>query len=293
MVEEMERRMLEELRQSLGPLPGAIDTPEGSTQGDDFYPPLPLEPPPQPTGLSEPPTVRTGSEDSGQTPRPREGNTGGRLSSVGSEVVGGTEEEATTQKMMLAIMNMMMETNKDMIAERKHREEQEKKKEQETVGGIVEGISEGVQLAMGRQASATPGVAEMSGGIKLPLPDLWRGERSKLTAFISECEVHFEINAHKFPTDQNGLASAYFAAFQRYVAVLGWGDDGNLMDRAKNGLKSHLLDEIPRHGKVFKTVRELIEFVVPMDNRLHQQRVEKENEKKRKEVKEQGERREE
>ncbi|EIW65663.1 hypothetical protein TREMEDRAFT_66391 [Tremella mesenterica DSM 1558] len=136
-VEETERRMLEELRQCLGPLPGAIDTPKGSTQGDDFYPPLPLEPPPQPTGLSEPPTVRTGSEDSGQTPRPREGNTGGRLSPAGSEVVGGTEEEATTQKMMLAIMNMMMEMNKDMIAERKHREEQEKKKEQETGGGIV------------------------------------------------------------------------------------------------------------------------------------------------------------
>ncbi|RXK34898.1 hypothetical protein M231_07846 [Tremella mesenterica] len=201
-VEETERRTLEELRQSLGPLPGAIDTPKGSTQGDDFYPPLPLEPPPQPTGLSEPPTVRTGSEDSGQTPRPREGNTGGRLSSAASEVVGGTEEEATTQKIMLAIMNMMMEMDKDMIAERKHREEQEKKKEQGTVGGIVKGISEGVRLAMGRQASATPGVAEMSGGIKLPLPDLWRGERSKFTAFISECEVHFEINARKFPTDR-------------------------------------------------------------------------------------------
>ncbi|EIW72018.1 hypothetical protein TREMEDRAFT_58162 [Tremella mesenterica DSM 1558] len=55
-VEETERRMLEELRQSLGPLPGAIDTPKGLTQGDEFYPPLPLEPPPQPTGLSEPPT---------------------------------------------------------------------------------------------------------------------------------------------------------------------------------------------------------------------------------------------
>ncbi|EIW73232.1 hypothetical protein TREMEDRAFT_59398 [Tremella mesenterica DSM 1558] len=76
-VEETERRMLEELRQSLGPLPGAIDAPEGSTQGDDFYPPLPFEPPPQQTGLPEPPVVRTGSEDSGQTPRPREGNTGG------------------------------------------------------------------------------------------------------------------------------------------------------------------------------------------------------------------------
>ncbi|EIW72059.1 hypothetical protein TREMEDRAFT_58212 [Tremella mesenterica DSM 1558] len=137
-VEETERRMLEELRQSLGPLPGAIDTPEGSTQGDDFYPPLPFEPPPQQTGLPEPPAVRTGSEDSGQTPRPREGNTGGRLSSAGSEVVGGNEEEATTQKMMLAIMNMMMEMNKDMIAERKRQEEQEKKKEQETVGGIGE-----------------------------------------------------------------------------------------------------------------------------------------------------------
>ncbi|EIW71490.1 hypothetical protein TREMEDRAFT_60420 [Tremella mesenterica DSM 1558] len=139
-VEETERRMLEELRQSLGPLPGAIDTPEGSTQGDDFYPPLPFEPPPQQTGLPEPPAVRTGSEDSGQTPRPREGNTGGRLSSAGSEVVGGTEEEVTTQKMMLAIINMMMEMNKDMIAERKRREEQEKKKEQETVGGIIEGV---------------------------------------------------------------------------------------------------------------------------------------------------------
>ncbi|EIW67534.1 hypothetical protein TREMEDRAFT_64121 [Tremella mesenterica DSM 1558] len=138
-VEETERRMLEELRQSLGPLPGAIDTPEGSTQGDEFYPPLPLESPPQPTGLSEPPTVRTGSEGSGQTPRPREKDTEGGLSSAGSEEVGRTEEEATTQKMMLAMMNMMMEMNRDMIAERRRREEQEKKKEQETVGGIVEG----------------------------------------------------------------------------------------------------------------------------------------------------------
>ncbi|EIW65579.1 hypothetical protein TREMEDRAFT_66406 [Tremella mesenterica DSM 1558] len=81
-VEETERRMLEELRQSLGPLPGAIDTPEGSTQGDEFYPPLPLEPPPQPAGLSEPPTLRTGSEGSGQTPRPREWDAEGRLSSA-------------------------------------------------------------------------------------------------------------------------------------------------------------------------------------------------------------------
>ncbi|EIW69308.1 hypothetical protein TREMEDRAFT_62171 [Tremella mesenterica DSM 1558] len=136
-VEETERRMLEELRQSLGQLPGANDTPKGSTQGDDFYPPLPLEPPPQPIGLSEAPTVRTGSEGSGQTPRPRERNAESRLSLAGSEVVGGTEEEATTQKMMLAIMNMMMEMNKDMIAERKHQEEQEKKKEQETVGEIL------------------------------------------------------------------------------------------------------------------------------------------------------------
>ncbi|RXK39622.1 hypothetical protein M231_03124 [Tremella mesenterica] len=104
--------------------------------------------------------------------------------------------------MMLAMMNMMMEMNRDMIAERRRREEQEKKKEQETVGGIVEGISEGVRFAMGRQAPATPGVAEIGGGIKLPLPDLWRGERSKLTAFISECEVHLRINARKFPTDR-------------------------------------------------------------------------------------------
>ncbi|EIW71312.1 hypothetical protein TREMEDRAFT_60242 [Tremella mesenterica DSM 1558] len=137
-VEETERRMLEELRQNLGPLPGAIDTPEGSTQGDDFYPPLPLEPPPLPTGLSEPPTVGTGSEGSGQTPRPREKNTEGGLSSAGSEGVGRAEEEATTQKMMLAMMNMMMEMNRDMIAERRRREGQEKKKEQETVGGIGE-----------------------------------------------------------------------------------------------------------------------------------------------------------
>ncbi|RXK39626.1 hypothetical protein M231_03128 [Tremella mesenterica] len=144
-----------------------------------------------------------GSKGSGQTPRPRERNTEGRLSLAGSEAVRGTEEEATTQKMMLAMMNMMMEMNRDMIAERKRWEEQEKKKEQETVGGIVEGISEGVRFAMGRQASGTPGVAEMGGGIKLPLPDLWRGKRSKLTtACISECEIHFEINAHKFPTDQ-------------------------------------------------------------------------------------------
>ncbi|EIW68902.1 hypothetical protein TREMEDRAFT_62620 [Tremella mesenterica DSM 1558] len=135
-VEETERRMLEELRQSLGPLPGAINTPEGSTQGDDFHPPLPLEPPPEPTGLSETPTVSTGSEGSGQTPRPKERNAEGRLSSSGSEDVGGIEGSVGTQKMMLAMMNMMMEMNRDMIAERKRREEQEKKKEKETFVGL-------------------------------------------------------------------------------------------------------------------------------------------------------------
>ncbi|EIW70139.1 hypothetical protein TREMEDRAFT_30259, partial [Tremella mesenterica DSM 1558] len=198
---------------------------------------------------------------------------------------------------------------------------------------------------MGRQTSATPSVVgEQRKGIKLPNPDLWRGDRNKLTAFLSECDVHFELNSHLFPDDtkkvffmishlretpllavqpdlskrplpeyltthdqfvrylktnfgdpdeegtaarqlndlkQTGSASDYFSAFQRHVAILKWSDDGNLVDRAKKGLKSHLLDEIARHGRSFGTVKELLEFVIPLDNRLWRRQVEKEAERKR------------
>ncbi|RXK34729.1 hypothetical protein M231_08015 [Tremella mesenterica] len=198
---------------------------------------------------------------------------------------------------------------------------------------------------MGRQTSATPSVVgEQRKGIKLPNPDFWRGERNKLTAFLSECEIHYELNSHLFPNDtkkvffmishlretpllavqpdlakrplpdylreydqfvkylktnfgdpdeegtaarllndlrQTGSASEYFSAFQERVARLKWSDDGNLVDRAKKGLKPHLLDEIARHGKSFGTVKELLEFVIPMDNRLWRRKVEKDAEKKK------------
>ena len=79
---------------------------------------------------------------------------------------------------------------------------------------------------------------------------------------------------------QVSSASAYFAEFQQYLAVLGWKDQDPIVDRAIEGLKSHLKDEVARKGDRPTSLAELIAFVVPLDNRLHEREQERRRETK-------------
>ena len=67
---------------------------------------------------------------------------------------------------------------------------------------------------------------------------------------------------------QTSSASAYFSEFQQYIAILGWIDQDPIIDKAVEGLKPSLKDELARHGRRPDTLTELIEFVIPLDNRL-------------------------
>jgi hypothetical protein len=77
---------------------------------------------------------------------------------------------------------------------------------------------------------------------------------------------------------QTTSASAYFSEFQQYIAILGWMDQDPIIDKAIEGLKSTLKDELARHGKRPDTLTELIEFIIPLDNRLFEREQEKHRE---------------
>lgn len=77
---------------------------------------------------------------------------------------------------------------------------------------------------------------------------------------------------------QNGSASAYFAELQQYIAILGWKEQEQIVDRAIDGLKPHLKDEIARSGLLPQTLAELIDFVIPLDNRLYERDIERKHE---------------
>jgi hypothetical protein len=77
---------------------------------------------------------------------------------------------------------------------------------------------------------------------------------------------------------QTGPASAYFAEFQQYIAILGWRDQDPIIDKAVEGLKPYLKDEIARAGHQPVTLTELIAFIVPLDNRLFERERERKNE---------------
>lgn len=77
---------------------------------------------------------------------------------------------------------------------------------------------------------------------------------------------------------QVGPASSYFAEFQQYIAVLGWQDQDPIIDRAVEGLKPYLKDEIARAGHRPSTLAELIRFIVPLDNCLFERERERKNE---------------
>ena len=69
---------------------------------------------------------------------------------------------------------------------------------------------------------------------------------------------------------QTSSAAAYFAKIMQYLAVLGWKDPDPIIDRAINGLKLHLKDEVAPIS--------LIALVVPLDNRLHERDQERKKE---------------
>jgi hypothetical protein len=173
-------------------------------------------------------------------------------------------------------------------------------------------------------------------------PETFHGLRSSLNAFLTECDLVFELQPSRFQDDrvkvsymisflrdtpllairpllsetprpgildnyssfvnhlrtnygdpdekgtarrklkalrQLGPASTYFAEFQQYVAILGWKDQDPIIDKAIEGLKSNLKDEVARQGFAPKTLDELIMFIVPLDNRLYEREQERRREK--------------
>jgi hypothetical protein len=80
-----------------------------------------------------------------------------------------------------------------------------------------------------------------------------------------------------------GSASAYFAEFQQYIAILGWRDQDPIIDKAIEGLKSNLKDELARQGFKPMTLADLISFIVPLDNRLFEREQERRRELRDKE----------
>jgi hypothetical protein len=79
---------------------------------------------------------------------------------------------------------------------------------------------------------------------------------------------------------QTNSASAYFAEFQQYIAILGWIDQDPIVDKAIDGLKPMLKDELARSGRRPDTLTELIDFIIPLDNRLYEREQERKREQK-------------
>ena len=66
---------------------------------------------------------------------------------------------------------------------------------------------------------------------------------------------------------QTKSAAEHFAKVRELVAVAGFTDQVAIVDWAIHGLKPHLKDEIAKQGE-FYSLAELVEFIVPLDNRL-------------------------
>jgi hypothetical protein len=169
-------------------------------------------------------------------------------------------------------------------------------------------------------------------------PETFHGQRDSLNAFITECDLVFELQPSRFGDDRTRVsyiisllrgtpllairpllsfdprpyfldnhrlfveylqtnygdpdekgtarrklknlrqitsASAYFAEFQQYIAILGWKDQDPIIDKAIDGLKSYLKDEVARSGHRPNTLSDLIAFIIPLDNRLYEREQEK------------------
>jgi len=79
---------------------------------------------------------------------------------------------------------------------------------------------------------------------------------------------------------QVGPASSYFAEFQQYIAIPGWKDQDPIVDRAIDGLKPYLKDEVARTGLQPRSLSDLISFIVPLDNRLYEREQERRRDKR-------------
>ena len=197
--------------------------------------------------------------------------------------------------------------------------------------------------AQNRQPSATPALHSTSREPKVKDPETFHGQRDTLNAFLTECELIFELQPSRFADDrtkvsymisllrgmpllavrpllsqtprpfmledyvlfveylrtnygdpdekgtarrklkslrQVGPASSYFAEFQQYLAILGWKDQDPIVDRAIDGLKPYLKDEVARNGFQPHSLSELINFIVPLDNRLYERDQERRRETK-------------
>lgn len=195
-----------------------------------------------------------------------------------------------------------------------------------------------IQGATRQSATPPPTIREP----KVKDPETFHGVRNSLNAFLTECDLVFELQPSRFQDDrikvsymisflrdtpllairpllsevprpailddyaafvehlrtnygdpdekgtarrklkalrQMGPASTYFAEFQQYVAILGWKDQDPIIDKAIEGLKPNLKDEVARQGFVPKTLDELIMFIVPLDNRLYEREQERRKEK--------------
>jgi len=196
--------------------------------------------------------------------------------------------------------------------------------------------------AQTRQPSTTP-AHNTSKEPKVKDPETFHGHRDTLNAFLTECELIFELQPSRFVDNrtkvsymisllrgtpllavrpllsqiprpiiledfalfvdylrtnygdpdekgtarrklkalrQIGPASSYFAEFQQYIAILGWKDQDPIVDRAIDGLKPYLKDEVARTGLQPRSLSDLISFIVPLDNRLYEREQERRRETK-------------
>lgn len=76
---------------------------------------------------------------------------------------------------------------------------------------------------------------------------------------------------------QQGSASEFFLKFNQLVAILGWSPDSEiLVENAIDKLAGELKDEIVRQGELeVSSIDQLMDFVVPLDNRLREREKEK------------------
>lgn len=191
-----------------------------------------------------------------------------------------------------------------------------------------------------RQSSATPAPSN-NREPKVKDPETFHGQRDSLNAFLTECELVFELQPSRFGDDrikvsymisllrgtpllavrpflshdprplfldshllfvdylrtnygdsdekgtarrklkalrQSGPASAYFAELQQYIAVLGWKEHEPIIDRAIDGLRPYLKDEVARSGLEFASLNELMRYIIPLDNRLYERDQERKRE---------------
>lgn len=80
---------------------------------------------------------------------------------------------------------------------------------------------------------------------------------------------------------QTSSAADYFAKFNQYIAVLGWTDSEQLVDRAIVGLKPYLKDELARQSdKDFASLSSLVAHVIKLDNSMYERLCEREAERR-------------